>query len=157
MRVRQLLWSVPVFGAAGAGLWLDRVAEAAADKKDVKPAVTLPMTRVVLFNSGVGYFTRGGEVDGEARVDLTFPETDINDLLKSMTLQDFHGGNVSRVSYDSHEPVTSTLASFAINLNGQPTLSGILSQARGEKIEVVMQPGATQQPGNLQGTILGIE
>src|SRR6478672_487840 len=117
MRMRQALWGLPVFGAAGLGLWLDRSAEAAADKQDVKPAVTLPVTRVVLFNSGVGYFTRGGEVEGEARVDLTFPEEDVNDLLKSMVLEDFNGGRVAAVSYDSREPITRTLASFAINLN----------------------------------------
>src|SRR3954454_12692548 len=84
MYARKLLWGVPVFGAAGLGFYMDRLADAVDAKKDVKPAVTLPVTRVVLFNSGVGYFTRGGEVEGEARVDLTFPEEDVNDLLKRM-------------------------------------------------------------------------
>jgi len=119
--------------------------------------VTLPITQVVMFNSGVGYFARSGKVTDDARVDLSFPETDINDLLKSMTLQDLDSGRVSAVSYDSREPVARTLSSFAINLNNQPTLAGILTQARGEKIEVVMQPGATTQPDNLSGTIVGIE
>ena len=66
----------------------------------MKPAVTLPITRVVLFNSGVGYFSRTGEVTDDARVDLTFPEADINDLLKSMVLEDFNGGRIAAVSYD---------------------------------------------------------
>src|SRR5262245_57623213 len=76
-------------------------AEAKEAKQDLKPAVSLPITRVVLFNSGVGYFSRSGEVEGDARVDLTFPETDINDLLKSMVLEDFNKGRISAVSYDS--------------------------------------------------------
>ena len=69
----------------------------------------LPITQVVLFSSGVGYFQREGEVEGNARVDLTFPVTDINDLLKSMVLQDLDGGHISAVSYDSHDPVERTL------------------------------------------------
>jgi hypothetical protein len=159
MRFRRWLVAVPLAGAVGLGLTANSLYSANEAKKqdDPKPSVSLPITNVVLFNSGVGYFARSGEVENEARVDLTFPETDINDLLKSMTLQDFNGGTISSVSYDSHEPVARTLSSFAINLNGQPTLADILRQTRGEKIEIVMQPGNTTQPGNLQGTILGIE
>ena len=158
MRLTRWLLAVPVAGAVVAGISADRLFSA-DDKKpeDPKSAVTLPITQVVMFNSGVGYFARSGKVTGDARVDLTFPETDINDLLKSMTLQDLDNGRVSAVSYDSREPVARTLSSFAINLNNQPTLAGILTQARGEKIDVVMQPGATNQPGNLSGTIVGIE
>ena len=44
----------------------------------------LPINHVVLFSSGVGYFHRDGEVEGDARIDLTFPDQDINDLIKSM-------------------------------------------------------------------------
>src|SRR5207302_7457457 len=131
--------------------------EAADDGKDVRPAVALPVTRVVLFNSGVGYFTRGGEVDGDTRVDLVFPEEDVNDLLKSMVLEDFGGGRVAAVSYDSREPIARTLSSFAINLNNNPTFAQILSQARGERVEVTIQPTATAQPGKLVGAVVGVE
>ena len=79
---------------------------------DLKPAVSLPISQVILFNSGVGHFTRSGEVEGEARVDLTFPEQDINDLIKSMTLRDLSpNGRVAAVTYDSHDPIDRTLAS----------------------------------------------
>src|SRR5215210_6735457 len=150
----------PVAGALGigAGVGADELLGARENaKQDLKPATTLPITRVVLFNSGVGYFTRGGEVEGDARVDLTFPEADVNDLLKSMVLEDFNGGRVSAVSYDSREPIARTLSSFAINLNGNPTFSGIVSQMRGERIEVAVSPTAANQPGKLTGTIVGVE
>jgi len=42
---------------------------------------TLPLAQVILFSSGVGYFQREGEVEGNTRIDLTFPATDVNDLL----------------------------------------------------------------------------
>ena len=158
LSVKWLLWGVPVAGAvaAGAGVnsWLGAANEA---RQDLKPATTLPITRVVLFNSGVGYFSRSGEVDGDARVDLTFPESDVNDLLKSMVLEDFNGGRVSAVSYDSREPIARTLSSFAVNLNGSPTYAGIVSQLRGERVEVSVSATAANQPGKLSGTIVGVE
>src|SRR5215218_2296198 len=129
----------PVAGALGvaSGVGVDKWLTAGENaKQDLKPAATLPLTRVVLFNSGVGYFSRSGEVEGDARVDLTFPEADINDLLKSMVLEDFGKGRISAVSYDSREPIARTLSSFAINLRNNPTFAGILSQLRGERIEV---------------------
>ena len=70
---RKWLWCLPVAGAVGAGIGVDRwLAIAAEGKQDLKHAVNLPMTRVVLFNSGVGYFSRSGDVEGDARVDLAF-------------------------------------------------------------------------------------
>ncbi|MCE9568101.1 MAG: DUF4139 domain-containing protein [Planctomycetes bacterium] len=155
----------PVAGAVGLGVGIgvgaDKLVGAAAPeavaKQDVKPAVTLPITRVVLFNSGVGYFSRSGDVTDDARVDLSFQETDINDLLKSMILEDFGKGRIAAVSYDSREPISRTLSSFAVNLNGTPTFASIVSQMRGERIEVVTTPGAANQPGKLSGVIVGVE
>jgi len=57
--------------------------------RDRRSKVTqLPIGQMVLFSSGVGYFQREGAVEGNARVDLSFPVSDINDLLKSMVLRD---------------------------------------------------------------------
>src|SRR5687768_903177 len=141
-RMRRLLWGLPVAGAlAAVGVfWTPRGESAPGptdngrpQAADLKPAVSLPISQVILFNSGVGHFTRSGEVEGEARVDLTFPEQDINDLIKSMTLRDLSPtGRVAAVTYDSHDPIDRTLASFAINLNNSPSLAQILTQARGE-------------------------
>jgi hypothetical protein len=156
MHAKKLLWVLPVAAAVVAAFSIDRRLAAEA-KQDLKPAVSLPMTRVVLFNSGVGYFSRSGEVEGEARVDLAFHDPDVNDLLKSMVLEDFGNGHIAALSYDSREPISRTLSSFAINLNGNPTLADILSQARGERVEVTMQPTAANQPGKLNGAIVGIE
>jgi hypothetical protein len=119
-------------------------------------AAPLPIAQVVLFSSGVGYFQREGEVQGNARIDLSFPVQDINDLLKSMVLQDLGGGRISAVSYDSQAPVAKTLRSFAINLTNNPSFGQILNQARGEKVEVVLQQTAAQ-PAALTGVVMGVE
>jgi hypothetical protein len=120
-------------------------------------SVQLPIGQVVLFSSGVGYFQREGQIDGDARVDLSFPTQDINDLIKSMVLRDLDGGHISAVSYDSNAPVEKTLQSFAVNLSANPTYAQVLNQARGEKVEVVLQQSNAAQPGTMTGAIMGVE
>jgi hypothetical protein len=120
-----------------------------------QPAQALPISHVVLFSSGVGYFEREGDVEGNAKIDLAFPVTDVNDLLKSLVLQDLGGGQVSAVNYDSHEPIEKTLRSFALNLTGSPTLGQLLSQARGEKVEAILPANASLP--TVIGVIVGVE
>ena len=116
MSRRLLPYAVPAAGLAlAAGLFLAQRGQSAPEPRaggepagqpaDLRPAVSLPISQVILFNSGVGHFTRSGEVEGDARVDLTFPEQDINDLIKSMTLRDLDGGHITAVSFDSNVPV----------------------------------------------------
>src|SRR4051812_25436954 len=170
-RSRHLCYGLPGAALAVAlavGLFLTHKGQSAPGKAngghadapktaDLRPAVSLPISQVILFNSGVGHFTRSGEVKGDARVDLTFPEPDINDLIKSMTLRDLSPtGRVAAVTYDSHDPIDRTLASFAINLNNSPTFAQILTQARGEQVEVTLVNTASQ-PGSLTGKIIGVE
>src|SRR5260370_22525933 len=141
------LWSTPSPTRGGSG--------PAADQP---PAVSvyLPLTHVHLFSSGVGYFQREGVVEGNARVDLTFPVNDVNDLLKSMILQDLDGGRISAVGYDSHDPADRTLRGFAGNLTGNPSYRQLLNQTRREKVEVALLPSAATT-GTLTGTIVGVE
>ena len=110
----------------------------------------LPLSEVILYSSGVGYFQRDGEVEGRARVDLRFKADDINDLLKSMVVQDFTGGRIGAVTYGSRDPLTKTLKSFGLDLTENPTLGQLLGQARGERVEVF-------RPSRTAGTILGLE
>ncbi len=69
----------------------------------------LPLKRLVLYNSGVGFFERSGEIDGDKRVELKFNVEDVNDILKSMILRDLGDGQITHVTYDSPEPITHTL------------------------------------------------
>lgn len=117
----------------------------------------LPLSHVVLFSSGVGYFQREGEIDGAARVDLTFPATDVNDLIKSLVLQDTGGGKIATINYDSQDPIDRTLKTFALDLTANPSLGQLLNQARGEKVEVTLLQSTGGQGGTLSGSILGME
>src|SRR5579859_2558531 len=159
--MRRLYWLAPVavLAAVGSAFLLHRPATSAPGNENTAgngAATTLPINRVVLFSSGVGYFQRAGAVEGNARVDLTFQVRDINDLIKSMVLQD-EKGVISAVSYDSLDPVDRTLKSFAVNLTNNPSFGAILTQMRGEKVEVVLQQTVANQPGTISGSIMGIE
>ena len=77
----------------------------------------LPLNRVVMFNSGVGYFEHRGDVEGDAKIDLQFRVDDINDLLKSLILEDRGGGTISTVTYGSRDPITKTLPKFRTEAN----------------------------------------
>jgi hypothetical protein len=110
----------------------------------------LPLKRIVLFSSGVGFFEHSGKVDGNAKVEMKFKVDEINDLLKSMVVQDLDGGRISTVNYGSKDPITKTLKTFAIDLTANPTLAQLLQQVRGERVEL-------EAPTKLSGVILGVE
>ncbi len=110
----------------------------------------LPLSKIVLYSSGVGYFQHDGMVNNRVQLDLRLHANQINDMLKSLVVQDFGGGRISTVTYGSRDPVTKTLGSFSINLNGNPTLGQILTQVRGEPVEVTA-------PNPIVGTLLGVE
>lgn len=116
----------------------------------VETAEPLPLSKIILYSSGVGYFQHDGTVTDRTQWDLRLQTNQINDLLKSLVVQDFGGGKISTVTYGSRDPVTKTLGSFGINLNGNPTMGQILTQVRGERVEVTA-------PNSLLGTILGVE
>ncbi len=111
---------------------------------------TVPLVKVVMFNSGVGFFERRAEIEGDVRVDLKFNVDDVNDLLQSMVLQDLGGGSITTVTYASKEPITRTLGTFGVDLTDEPTLGALLRQVRGEQVQI--------DSGNvIKGVIVGVE
>src|SRR4051812_46825896 len=111
----------------------------------------VPVKRVVLFSSGVGYFEHDGTVRGNGTAELRFKTDQINDVLKSLVLQDRDGGRATTVTYPSQAPLTKTLRSFQVDITQNPTLDQLLNQLRGARITVDI---GTEK---LSGTILGVE
>ena len=126
--------------------------QASASGSQEEKDVTVPLTRLVLFTSGVGYFQHDGVVDGNARMELTFSTSQINDLLKSLVLRDMDGGSVSSVTYSSRDPITRTLKGFSLDLTSNPSLTALLAQARGEPVEATLTGGT-----KVTGAIVGVE
>src|SRR3954464_1150517 len=82
----------------------------------------LPITRVVLYKHGVGYFEREGAVEGDATLALTFRQAEVSDVLKSLTVLDLGGGHVASVSYDSTKPIAQLLEDVALSIPDQNSL-----------------------------------
>jgi len=114
-------------------------------------AQDVPVKGVVLFSSGVGYFDHFGTVQGGGEAELKFKTAQINDVLKSLVLQDLDGGKVGTVTYPSQDPLSKTLKSFQVDVSGNPPLADLLNQLRGAKV-TVDRPGEKSE-----GTIVGVE
>ncbi len=97
----------------------------------------LPVTRVVLFRSGVAYYQHDGTVEGTAEARLTVTTAEMDDLLQSVVVQDLDDGRVETVAYPSRDPLEKTLSLFSLDLSDNPDLSELVGQAAGEKVEVV--------------------
>lgn len=99
-------------------------------------AADLPVTRVVLFTSGVGYFEHSGTVTGDATLEMPVETEQMDDLLQSLVLQDLDGGTIRPVRYPSRDPLGRILQGYDLDLTGQPSLAELLEQARGERVRV---------------------
>lgn len=115
------------------------------------PQADVPVRKVVLFSSGVGYFQHAGTVSGDGSTELRFKAGQINDVLKSLVLEDLDGGKVGAVTYPSQDPLAKTLKSFQVDITANPPLAELLNQLRGAKVTVV------SQAEKIAGTILGVE
>src|SRR5436189_62061 len=112
----------------------------------------VPVKAVVLFSSGVGYFEHYGTVTGNGATELRFKTQQINDILKSLVLQDMDGGKVSTITYPSQDPIAKTLRSFQVDITNNPPLADLLNQLRGAKLSITRADG-----GKITGTVLGVE
>jgi len=111
----------------------------------------LPITSVVLFKHGVGYFERSGSICGEARVEMAFRASEMNDMLKPRTVLDLDGGEVTNIAYESTQPLSRQLEDFSFEIPENRAMSGLLGQLTGTAA-VVHRPDGTSE-----GTIAGIE
>ena len=121
------------------------------------PVSQLPIRRVILYSNGVAYIERRGLVTGNAQVDLSFKQSQVDDVLKSMVVLDLNKGKIGAVSYNSSSPASARTAEipFAVDAtSGENTPGGIaevLSQLQGAKVLV------TSTKGNASGAILTVE
>jgi hypothetical protein len=114
------------------------------------PAEDLKLSKVSLFSSGVGYFQADGQIENDASIDLSFRTEQINDIIKSLILQDFDGGTIDAVQYAAKDPISKTLKSFAVDISGEPDMAQLFRQLRGVEVEITAPTAAS-------GQIFGVE
>jgi len=98
-------------------------------------AAELPVTQVVLYKHGVGYFERAGTLGPGQSARLDFDASEMNDVLKSLTIQERGGGKISGLRYDAMDPLSHMLAQFPFKLDAAQPFSAILDQLKGARVE----------------------
>lgn len=139
---------------AKAAAFATAIAAIAALPCSAQAQSALPVTKVVLFSSGVGYFEHRGLVSGDSVVSLPFASDEVNDALKSLVVTDGAGaGDQSAspsVSYPSQESLDRALKAFRVDLSGSPRVADLLARLRGAEVSVDM-------PETLTGRIVSVE
>jgi hypothetical protein len=94
----------------------------------------LPLQQISLFSSGVGYFERGGNVNGDATIELNFQRDGLNDVLKSLIASD-PSGQLRPATYSLPELLQQAQTNN-LPVPADQTLGDILRGFQGAQIEV---------------------
>ena len=111
-------------------------------------SVDLPVTKVVLFSSGVGYFEHRGQLNGDCAVALPFALGEVDDALKSLIVSD--GASSPSVSYPSQASLDRALKGLRIDLSGSPRIADLLARLRGAEVSI-------DTPETVTGRIVSVE
>jgi hypothetical protein len=112
----------------------------------------LPITRVVLYKSGIGYFEHLATVTGSQSLAVQFTGDQLDDVLKSLTAVDLGNGRVAGISYDSPTPVERRLRALRVPLAPDATTLQVLQALKGSRVEVRSGTGAI-----VTGRVLHVE
>jgi hypothetical protein len=109
----------------------------------------LQLSKVVLYRNGVGYFERGGRVDGDA-LTIRVRKDQVNDLLKSLTVVERAGGRAVSISMplDPRAWANGTIATLG---PGAGSLFEVLDKLRGTVVTL------HKKGGKVHGRILIVE
>lgn len=115
----------------------------------------LPIRKVILYSNGMVYIERRGTVSGNADINLSFKQSQVDDVLKSMVVLDLGNGQIGAVSYNSSVPEAARTGEIPFNIeseseNNAGGMAGVLSQLQGAKVLV------TSSKGTATGSILNV-
>jgi len=96
----------------------------------------LPVKRVVLYKNGIGYFEHTARVRGNQDLGIDFTTSQLNDVLKSLTVVDLGEGHIGSVRYNSIAPLDERLRLLRLPFGAQVTNAEFLTALRGARVEV---------------------
>jgi chaperonin cofactor prefoldin len=99
-------------------------------------AADLPVKQVILYKHGIGFFERSGTLGPGESARLDFNSSDMNDVLKSLTLEERGGGKISGLRYDSMDPLSHRLADFPFQIGDDQSLAAIFGRLQGARVEL---------------------
>src|SRR5690606_7238148 len=103
-----------------------------------------------LYQNGVGYFEREGTLEGD-RLTLQVRPSQINDLLKSLTIVDRSDGRAVSVSLPLEKNADQVLSELPEQVRNASGLLDLLTVFRGARVEV--RGGF----GTVEGRVVGLE
>lgn len=109
----------------------------------------------MLYSSGTGYFEYTAEVDGNQTVRIALDDQDLNDVLKTLMVEDTSGGKIRSVDYDREATVDGKLNTLELDVQNEASIASIFERLRGEHVQITVKGllgGET-----IQGTIVGLE
>ena len=112
---------------------------------------SIPVTRVALYTAGLAQIVHETTVNGDEVISFPVEPKDINDILKSLIVEDMDGGTVDVVNFSSSDPVSVSLEDLRVNPSGSPSLNDFLKRTQGESVVV------TTDSGTFQGRIFSVE
>lgn len=140
---------VAVFGwIALTGASLGCAGHAAGGPRGLTPR--LPVTRVTLYQNGVGYFERAGKLHGNV-LTLHCRPSQINDLLKSLTVIDRGSGRAVSVSLPLDKSGARVIDQLPKQVRNASGMLDVLRVFRGARVRV---EGAQ---GSATGRVVGVE
>ena len=112
-------------------------------------AQELPVSRVVMYQSGIGYVERNAVIEGDELV-LRIRPDQINDILKSLTVIDRGDGRPVSISLPVDKNTLDTLAQIPEQVQ-EGGIRSLLSAFRGAHVKVRTRNGA------YEGRVVGID
>jgi hypothetical protein len=125
VRARLMVVGLLILGAA-----------AVEAQRPAQETPDLPVRRVILYKSGVGFFEHVGSVTGNANVTIQFTTAQLNDVLQSLTAIDLDGGSIANISYNSIAPIEQRLSALRMPMNGNADRLALYQSLRGARVEV---------------------
>ncbi|MEN3339890.1 MAG: hypothetical protein V7647_3566 [Acidobacteriota bacterium] len=114
-------------------------------------APSLPVRRVILYKTGVGYFEHLGKVRSAQNIAVRFTSAQLNDVLNSLTVLDLGKGQITGISYNSVAPLEQRLGALRLPIGENTTQLQLLASLRGARLEV------SAATGTVEGRLLSIE
>jgi hypothetical protein len=113
--------------------------------------MNLPITRMTLYKHGVGFFERRATLSG-GKVELSFRVEEMNDLLKSLTVIDWGGGQVLGTEYATPQSREERLTGCSIRLDDDRSFRDLLVSLRGRHVRLLLD-----QEQEMTGTLVGLD
>jgi hypothetical protein len=136
-----------VLASVSSAQYLSGQSSSGQSSSAAEAAARLPVTRVILYKNGVGYFEHAGQVRDSQDVNVDFTTAQLNDVLKSLTVLDLGKGRITGISYNSNAPLERRLGSLHLAVGENPTTAQFLDALRGARLEV--RSGSESASGRL--------